>query len=122
MMLRTTRTLTLASIAAIVAGCASTPQPTATAPATTPAPPQVITPSDARVMAGNCFACHGPDGHSPGTIPSLDKLAQERIVSSMKYFRTGEASSTVMGRHAKAYSDAEIEAIAGYITSLSRKP
>jgi cytochrome c553 len=71
---------------------------------------------DAAVLAGNCFACHGPDGHSPGTVPSIDRLGKKRLVSDMHDFRSGAAPSTVMGRQAKGYSDAEIEAIADYIS------
>jgi cytochrome c553 len=80
-----------------------------------------VTAADAANMAANCFACHGPDGHSPGTIPSIDRIGKKRIVSDMKDFRSGEAPSTVMSRHAKGYTDAEIEAIADYIAGLKKR-
>lgn len=124
--------------AAVVASCA-TPQPppppakpaappaaVAPAPAAPPGPPPAparpLTAADAAVLAGNCFTCHGPNGHSPGTIPSLNTLGKKRLVSDLMDFRSGEAPSTVMGRQAKGYSDAEIEAIAEYITTLRKKP
>lgn len=75
----------------------------------------------AAVMANNCFSCHGPDGNSPGTIPSLHRLSAFDIASLMKQFRSGERPSTVMGRHAKGYSDAEIDAIARYLAGPNQR-
>ena len=70
-------------------------------------------------MLGNaCFACHGPDGKSPGAIPGINGKSAEFIVEAMKEFRSGKRESTVMGRHAKGYSDEEIEAMAKYISGL----
>ena len=74
----------------------------------------------AQSIANNCFTCHGPDGRSPGTIPSLSRLSAERIASSLRGFKSGTEASTVMGRHAKAYTDAEIDAVANYIAGLQK--
>lgn len=98
------------------------PAAAAPAPATPPGTASVpISRASAANMANNCFACHGPDGHSPGTVPSLDRLGKKRLVSDLKDFKSGEAPSTVMGRQAKGYTDAEIEAIADYIAGLKKK-
>jgi len=77
-----------------------------------------ISSATAANMARNCFGCHGPDGRSPGAIPALNGKSAAFIVKSLKDFRSGERPSTVMGRHAKGYSDAEVEALATYISSL----
>ncbi len=69
-------------------------------------------------MGDNCFACHGPEGKSPGSIPSLNGKSAEAIVKTMNDFKSGARPSTVMGRHAKGYSDAETAAIAKYISSF----
>lgn len=79
-----------------------------------------VTSTSARNIAENCFACHGPDGRSPGAIPSLSRLSAERIAARLKDFKTGAEPSTVMARHAKAYSDAEIQAVANYIAALNK--
>lgn len=72
-------------------------------------------------MARNCFACHGPRGRSPGTIPSLHQQSADKIANLMKGFKSGDEPSTVMGRHAKGYSEAEIDAIAQYIAGLNKR-
>ena len=73
------------------------------------------------ILANNCFTCHGPNGHSPGEIPSIDKLSADDLATALKQFRSGERASTVMGRQAKGYSDADLEAIAKYIASINAK-
>lgn len=72
-------------------------------------------------MARNCFACHGPQGRSPGTIPSLHQHPADKIATMMKGFKSDDQPSTVMGRHAKGYSEAEIDAIAQYIAGLNKR-
>lgn len=75
------------------------------------------TPANAANLANNCFACHGPQGRSPGAIPSINNLPSENIVTALKQFKSGERPSTVMARLTKGYSDTEIEAIGQYIAS-----
>jgi cytochrome subunit of sulfide dehydrogenase len=130
----TNQTLTLL-LGASLFGCATeptappaAPKPAAApaaAPAAPPGPPAAparqLSKMDAAVLAGNCFTCHGPNGHSPGTIPSIDTLGKKRLVSDMMDFRSGEVPSTVMGRQAKGFSDVEIEVIADYISGLKKR-
>jgi sulfide dehydrogenase cytochrome subunit len=79
-----------------------------------------ITPQAAANMASNCYACHGPQGRSPGTIPSLHNLTADYMITTLKQFKSGERPSTVMGRHAKGYSDAQLAAIANHIAGLKK--
>lgn len=79
-----------------------------------------VTPEAARNMANNCFTCHGPKGKSPGSIPSLNRLSAAGIADKLRNFRSGALPSTVMGRHVKAYSDNEIDAVAAYIAALNK--
>lgn len=95
-----------ATLAALGA-CTTTPD---AAPA-----PAAVTPGAAANMASNCFTCHGPDGRSPGAIPTLHGQSPAVISATLKAFKSGARPSTVMGRHAKGYSDAEIDALAAYI-------
>lgn len=118
-------TLTLL-LGAVLAGCAT--EPTAPpAPAATPAPaaapaaavvvPPAPPPTAAAVknMISNCYSCHGTDGRSAGAIPSLTGMTAEQAKAMLMGFKTGALPATVMTRHAKGYTDAELEAIANYI-------
>ncbi len=83
--------------------------------------PGTVSATDYRpaMLANPCAGCHGPDGDSPGSIPSLTGLSADDIISSMKAFKTDQRKGTVMNRIAKGYTDEEIHLMAGY---FSRKP
>lgn len=108
----------------MAAACSTAPPPPAAKPAAAAAPQvaeKPITPAAAANMANNCFACHGPNGVSPGSIPGLHSLTARNIADLLKAFKSGERPATVMGRHAKGYTNSEIEAISSHIASLNRK-
>lgn len=75
----------------------------------------------AAILANPCAGCHGMDGVSPGTIPSINHLSSDAIVAAMKAFKSGERPGTVMDRIAKGYTDEEIQRIADYFHSLEKK-
>lgn len=66
----------------------------------------------ARFIAANCSYCHGPDGKSRGAVPGLAGMEKGYFISQMKAFRDGSRDSTVMGKHANGYNDAEVELMA----------
>lgn len=70
-----------------------------------------------QLLAFTCQGCHGTAGKSPGTIPALHGKTAEQILALLKDFRDGGRAATVMGRIAKGYTDAEIEAIAKEVAS-----
>jgi sulfide dehydrogenase cytochrome subunit len=74
-------------------------------------------PPSAAMLANACAGCHGTHGGSAGpSMPSLANQSKPAIVEAMKKFKSGERPSTVMGRLAKGYTDAEIEAIGEYFS------
>lgn len=74
--------------------------------------------SQGAMLSNSCSACHGTDGKSPGAIPSIYGKSARFINKALSEFRSGTRASTVMGRHAKGYSDKEIKLIADYFASL----
>ena len=69
-------------------------------------------PPDAEMLANACGGCHGTNGGSAGdTMPSLASHSVSAITEAMLAFRSGERSSTIMGRLAKGYNDEQIKAI-----------
>jgi sulfide dehydrogenase cytochrome subunit len=69
------------------------------------------------MLSASCAGCHGPDGRSPGAIPDISGKTTEFIRMALEEFRSGKRPSTVMERHAKAYTDEEIALIADYLAS-----
>jgi sulfide dehydrogenase cytochrome subunit len=77
-------------------------------------------PPSAAMLSNACAGCHGTNGGSAGlTMPSLASQSKEAIVVAMKKFKSGERPSTVMGRLAKGYSDADFDAMASSSRSRS---
>ncbi len=72
------------------------------------------------VLSLSCSSCHGTDGKSVGLIPSIYGKSTSYIESAMLAFKSGARYSTVMSRHAKGYTDAEIRLIAEYFGRFSR--
>jgi sulfide dehydrogenase cytochrome subunit len=67
------------------------------------------------MLANACAGCHGTNGGSAGdTMPSLANQSEAAFVDSMMKFKSGERSSTIMGRLAKGYSDEDIKAMSGF--------
>lgn len=74
-------------------------------------------PPTAAMLSNACAGCHGTNGGSAGpTMPSLASQSKAAIVDAMKKFRSGERPSTVMGRLAKGYTDAEIDAMGEFFS------
>lgn len=76
--------------------------------------------SHLRVLAASCAACHGPGGNSVGGTPVLAGLDSSYFVTQMKAFRSGERASTVMHRHAKGLTEAEIGQLADFFAAQPR--
>ncbi|MDQ1314046.1 MAG: cytochrome subunit of sulfide dehydrogenase [Pseudomonadota bacterium] len=77
--------------------------------------------SRAAVVAATCFTCHGTNGVSPGSIPSINEIPPDRMVSILQGFRSGQRASTVMGRHASGYTEVEIAEVANYLGNLQKQ-
>jgi sulfide dehydrogenase cytochrome subunit len=69
-------------------------------------------------LAHACAACHGPNGHSQGAIPSIDTLSPEDISAALTAFRAGTRQGTVMLQIAKGLDEADIHAVAAYVATL----
>ncbi len=67
------------------------------------------------ILADSCAACHGTDGKSPSTIPSIRGKSADYMLQRLVAFKTGARQGTVMNRIAKGYSDAELAAIASHL-------
>lgn len=72
------------------------------------------------VLANACGGCHGLNGVSPGSIPSLHGLDAGYIEKILLGFRSGDIQVTVMNRIAKGYTSAEIKVLARYFGALGR--
>lgn len=69
----------------------------------------------ASMLSNTCAGCHGTMGASAGySIPVLAGLPREYFRRAMQQYKNDERYSTIMGRIARGYSNAEIEAMADF--------
>lgn len=75
-------------------------------------------PPSAAMLSYACAGCHGTNGGSAGpAMPSLAGQSKEAIVEALKKFKSGERPSTIMGRLAKGYSDADFAAMGDFFSA-----
>ena len=87
------------------------------------APAVAQDPNAARSLAATCFTCHGSDGRSVGGVPpGLAGRDKAELLQTLKDFQSGKRPATIMHQHAKGYTDAQLEAIAGYFAGVKSGP
>jgi len=91
-------------------GVAETDSTTATEPTATDY--QVVS---GRLLAAQCFQCHGSGGHSVNGWDSIAGESYGEILEEMNEY----ATTHIMGAQSVGYSQAEREALASYLAGLS---
>ena len=74
----------------------------------------------ARSLAATCANCHGTNGAAAPGMVALAGYDRAGLVKAMADFKSGARPATIMHQLAKGYSDAQIEAIAGYFATQKK--
>lgn len=78
---------------------------------------QQAAPIPGSVLAATCSGCHGPAGRSVAEIPPINGRTEQQLLSALLDFKNDRRPATMMNRHAKGFSDAELAAIAREISA-----
>ena len=73
-------------------------------------------PPAGRLLASNCFQCHGTNGKGPG----FDKLSGEsanEIYKELKGFASGKEGNGIMAKHAMGYTDAQMLSLSSWLAT-----
>lgn len=81
-----------------------------------PVQAQTATPPAGRLLASNCFQCHGTNGKGPGFDTLAGKSASE-LYSEMKEFQAGKEGENIMARHVRGYTDAQLRQMAQWLST-----
>lgn len=81
-----------------------------------PASAQTATSPNGRLLASNCFQCHGTNGKGPGFETLAGKSASE-LYREMKEFQSGKEGDSIMARHVMGFSDAQLQALAQWLST-----
>ncbi|MFZ5483811.1 MAG: pilus assembly protein N-terminal domain-containing protein [Pseudomonadota bacterium] len=87
-------------------------QVTVTAGHPTPPPPSAGTASG-RLLASNCFQCHGTNGSG-----GFDRIqGKSDVYGELREYASGEEGNGIMAAHAMGYTDAQLRAIADFLAT-----
>jgi sulfide dehydrogenase cytochrome subunit len=75
-------------------------------------------PHPGRLLASNCFQCHGTDGRKG--LEELAGKSSSSIYQEMKEMQAKAADQNIMNAHARGYSDNEIWLLADYFSKVTR--
>ena len=67
--------------------------------------------------ASSCSGCHAASTEVDAPVPRILGRQPAEIIAAMQAFRSGERTSTVMGRIAKGLSEDEIRAITVWLAA-----
>lgn len=95
-------------IRGLVLALAVTPATFVFAQTTTTAPPP------GRLLASNCFQCHGTNGK--GGVESIAGESAGEIYNELKEMQRKTREIEMMDMHARGYTDAQIKQIADYFS------
>jgi len=71
-----------------------------------------------RNLAATCITCHGKNATGTGT---LDGMPKNRIVQTMKDFKSGARPATLMHQLAKGYTEQQVELLAEHFSQQKAK-
>lgn len=74
------------------------------------------TPPAGRLLASNCFQCHGTNGAGPGFDRLAGKSSSE-IYNEMKKFQSGAEGNGIMAKHSLGYTDAQLRLLANWLST-----
>ena len=76
--------------------------------------------ADAPPGASSCTGCHAAQPVANSAIPRLAGRPAEEVVRIMGEYRSGAWASSIMGRIAKGFDEAQIAAIAAWFAAQPR--
>ena len=72
-----------------------------------------------KIKSATCAGCHGANGISNNPLwPNLAGQKEAYLIKQLKAFRAGDRSDPMMSPMAKPLSDADIENLAAFFSSL----
>lgn len=71
----------------------------------------------ARNLAATCANCHGTDGKAQGPSIALAGYPADRLINTLKEFKEGKRTATIMHQIAKGYTDEQVRLIASYFAA-----
>ncbi len=80
-----------------------------------PAAAQTAAPPPGRLLASNCFQCHGTNG-AGSSFDSLIGEAPDEIYKKLREMQSENPGNNIMKAHARGYTDEQMRQISTYLS------
>jgi len=77
-------------------------------------------PPPGRLLASNCFQCHGTNGNAVSGFEKLAGMSANKFAKEMRELKTEADKTGIMKVHANGYTDAQLQEIGRYFASQAR--
>ncbi len=77
-------------------------------------------PLQGKMLSLSCASCNGTDGKSEAITPIIAGMGKTAMYQTLLEYKNGKRTGTMMPKHAKGFSDAELEQIAYYFSNVQR--
>jgi cytochrome c553 len=74
------------------------------------------------MFAGKCALCHGANADGSESYPQLNKYSKEELTAKLRAHKSVAGTNPIMKMQAGSLSDAQIVAIASFISTLKPDP
>jgi sulfide dehydrogenase cytochrome subunit len=71
---------------------------------------------DSRIWASQCFQCHGTNGNPVGDMDEIGGKDANSLYEKLIEMKYRGKTENIMDLHARGYSDAQLRAIAEYVS------
>lgn len=72
-------------------------------------------PPPGRLLASNCYQCHGTNGAGPG-FDSIAGKSVDEIYKELREMRSENPGNDIMKAHARGYTDEQLRQISTYLS------
>ncbi|WP_320034475.1 c-type cytochrome [Campylobacterota bacterium DY0563] len=72
------------------------------------------------MLSLSCASCHGTDGKSVAITPLIAGLGKTTMYNILLDYKYDRRPGTMMPKHAKGFTDAELEQISYYFSKIKR--
>lgn len=69
-----------------------------------------------RLLASNCFQCHGTNDSAPG-FDKLTGKSANKLFNKLKEFQSGSEGENIMARHAMGFTDAQLRELTHWLST-----
>ena len=77
-------------------------------------------PVQGQMLSLSCASCHGTDGKSVAITPYIAGMGKEVMYQTLLDYKYGRKTGTMMQKHVKGFSDAELEQVSYYFSKVKR--